>query len=105
MTSPEHPIGIFHPHENLHHIKKENIGLIEVMGLTVLTARLKSEMAELKEAILEGRPLEDNEEIRKHESWMREIIQRHDEINSENVDSILKEEIGKVFLQVLMDAV
>ena len=104
-TSPEHPIGIFHPHENLHHIKKENIGLIEVMGLAVLTARLKSEMAELKEAILEGRPLEDNEEIRKHESWMREIIQRHDEINSENVDSILKEEIGKVFLQVLMDAV
>ena len=75
------------------------------MGLAVLTARLKSEMAELKEAILEGRPLEDNEEIRKHESWMREIIQRHDEINSENVDSILKEEIGKVFLQVLMDAV
>ena len=96
---------IFHPHENLHHIKKENIGLIEVMGLAVLTARLKSEMAELKEAILEGRPLEDNEEIRKHESWMREIIQRHDEINSENVDSILKEEIGKEYLQVLMDAV
>ena len=73
ITTKEHPLGVFHPHANLHHIKKENIGLIEVMGLAVLPARLKKEMAELEEAILCGADLRQNEVLAAHADWAEEF--------------------------------
>ena len=69
LTTPEHPMGLYHPHEELHHIKKENIGLIEVMGLAVLPGRLKKEMADLKTALLNGEDLRANDELAKHADW------------------------------------
>ncbi|MBR6381403.1 MAG: galactose-1-phosphate uridylyltransferase, partial [Lachnospiraceae bacterium] len=104
LTTEEHPLGVFHPHANLHHIKKENIGLIEVMGLAVLPARLKDEMAALKEAILKGADLEADEALAKHADWVREFLPKHEGITRENIDRILEEEIGLVFMQVLEDA-
>ncbi len=104
ITTKEHPLGVFHPHAELHHIKKENIGLIEVMGLAVLPARLKKEMADLRKAILEGRNIRADEELSKHADWAEQIAKRHSTINEANIDDILKEEIGKVFMLVLEDA-
>ncbi len=104
LTTEEHPLGVFHPHANLHHIKKENIGLIEVMGLAVLPARLKDEMAALKEAILKGADLEADEALAKHADWVREFLPKHEDVTGENIDRILEEEIGLVFMQVLEDA-
>ena len=104
ITTKEHPLGVFHPHAELHHIKKENIGLIEVMGLDVLPARLKKEMADLRKAILEGRNIRADEELSKHADWAEQIMKRHSTINEANIDDILKEEIGKVFMLVLEDA-
>ena len=104
ITTKEHPLGVFHPHAELHHIKKENIGLIEVMGLAVLPARLKKEMADLRKAILEGRNIRADEELSKHADWAEQIMKRHSTINEANIDDILKEEIGKVFMLVLEDA-
>lgn len=101
-TSQDYPDGIFHPHPSLHHIKKENIGLIEVMGLAVLPARLLNEMAGLKDAWLNNTPLRD--ELLKHETWFHEIKAKHTEVTCDNIDAILHEEIGQVFLQVLNDA-
>ena len=104
ITTEEHPLGVYHPHAKLHHIKKENIGLIEVMGLAVLPSRLKQEMALLKDAILTGSNLEKDEMLQKHAEWVAEFLPSYPEINGENIDEILRQEIGKVFVQVLEDA-
>ena len=104
ITTEEHPMGVYHPHANLHHIKKENIGLIEVMGLAVLPSRLKTEMAELADALVNGLPVSEySENIAKHAQWAQEI-QRSYEITRDNVEDILRKEIGMVFAQVLEDA-
>ena len=99
-TSEEHPLGIFHPHAEVHHIKKENIGLIEVMGLAVLPARLKDEMAQVKENLVSG--VENIEGI--HADWYKEIRAKYENISSDNVDKIIDEEIGHVFSKVLEHA-
>ena len=104
ITTEEHPLGVYHPHAKLHHIKKENIGLIEVMGLAVLPARLKGEMELLKEYILEGKDIRSNEQIAKHADWVDEFLPSYPEINESNVEEILEQEVGKVFCQVLEDA-
>lgn len=104
ITTEEHPLGVYHPHAKLHHIKKENIGLIEVMGLAVLPARLKSEMAELKEAILKGADLRANEVLEKHADWVEEFALKYEKIDASNIDEIVEKEIGLVFMEVLEDA-
>ena len=104
ITTEEHPLGVYHPHSHLHHIKKENIGLIEVMGLAVLPARLKEEMQCLKEAILSGADMEADEKTSSHAQWAREFLKKYDTVTAENLDSIIQEEIGLVFAQVLEDA-
>ena len=104
ITTEEHPLGVYHPHAKLHHIKKENIGLIEVMGLAVLPARLKQEMALLKEYILTGKDIAQNEDLAKHAEWVAEFLPHYTSITEENIDQILEQEIGKVFVQVLEDA-
>ena len=104
ITTEEHPLGVYHPHANLHHIKKENIGLIEVMGLAVLPARLKDEMERLKTCILEKKDLRSDEILTKHADWAESFLPGYPEITPENIDHILRQEIGKVFCQVLEDA-
>ncbi len=104
ITTEEHPLGVYHPHAQYHHIKKENIGLIEVMGLAVLPARLKDEIELLKEYILEGKEIRSNEKIEKHADWVEEFLPRYEEINADNIEEILQQEIGKVFVHVLEDA-
>ena len=101
ITTAEHPLGVYHPHAELHHIKKENIGLIEVMGLAVLPARLKGELAELEQAILSGSPLTG--ELEKHAPWVEELKTRYT-FTAENTASILREEVGQVFAKVLEHA-
>ena len=105
-TDAENPLGIFHPHANVHHIKKENIGLIEVMGLAVLPPRLKKNMALIAKALLDGKKsIDDDENLAVHGAWYKETKAKHDtEINADNVEDIIKDEIGKVFMQVLTDA-
>ena len=104
ITTEEHPLGVYHPHAKLHHIKKENIGLIEVMGLAVLPARLKQEMEELAKAILAGSDIRADEMLEKHADWVEEFLPNYSEVNEGNIMDILHEEIGKVFSQVLEDA-
>ena len=104
ITTEEHPLGVYHPHAKLHHIKKENIGLIEVMGLAVLPARLKSEMELLKEYILAGKDIRSNEQIEKHADWVDDFLPSYPDVNEENIEHILEQEVGKVFCQVLEDA-
>lgn len=104
ITTDEHPLGVYHPHAELHHIKKENIGLIEVMGLAVLPARLKQEMEALKEAILTGRDLRGDERIEKHADWAEEFLQKYGRVDASNIDGILRDEIGLVFAKVLEHA-
>ena len=101
ITTKEHPLGVYHPHAELHHIKKENIGLIEVMGLAVLPARLKGELQGLEEAILAGKPLTGD--LEKHAAWVEELKTRHT-FTPENTTAILREEVGKVFAKVLEHA-
>ncbi len=103
-TTPEHPLGLFHPHAPLHHIKKENIGLIEVMGLAVLPARLKGELAALEAALLNGSDLAADEALAKHADWAQEVLEAHPEFSADTAREILRQEVGKVFLQVLTDA-
>ena len=103
-TSDERPLGIFHPNPSLHHIKKENIGLIEVMGLAVLPARLANEIVLIENAILNGFDVSADERIASHAVWVDEIKAKYQSITSENIRSILEYEIGKVFLEVLCDA-
>ena len=104
ITTKEHPLGVYHPHANLHHIKKENIGLIEVMGLAVLPARLKQEMEELSQAILRGEDIRKRESLEKHADWVEEFLPKYDGYTEENIMDILREEIGIVFSKVLEDA-
>ncbi|HIT89725.1 MAG TPA: UDP-glucose--hexose-1-phosphate uridylyltransferase [Candidatus Merdenecus merdavium] len=104
ITTKEHPLGVYHPHEKLHHIKKENIGLIEVMGLAVLPARLKDEMQLLAEYIIQKKDIRSHEEIRKHADWVELFLPKYDEVTEDNITEILQEEIGLVFMQVLEDA-
>lgn len=104
ITTPECPFGLYHPHNELHHIKKENIGLIEVMGLAVLPSRLKEEMEILSDYIVDGKDIRSNEKIEKHADWVDEFRPKYPVINAENVDAVLKEEIGIVFKKVLEDA-
>ena len=104
ITTEEFPLGVYHPHQELHHIKKENIGLIEVMGLAVLPSRLKEELNLLAEYIVEGKDIRGNEMLEKHADWVDEFTKRYDDINKDNVLDILKREIGVVFGKVLEDA-
>ena len=103
ITTKEHPLGVYHPHARLHHIKKENIGLIEVMGLAVLPSRLKSELSLLAEAILAGSDIRKDERIARHADWVDEFLPKYS-VTSENIDGILRKEVGAVFEQVLEDA-
>ena len=104
ITTPDRPLGLFHPNPTLHHIKKENIGLIEVMGLAVLPARLAKSITAIKDALLSGKNLADIESLAQHAAWAQQVITDHPEFCEENAIDILKQEIGKVFLQVLIDA-
>ncbi len=100
ITTEEKPWGVYHPDEKLHHIKKENIGLIEVMGLAVLPARLKKEMLQLEEAMLAGKDIRAIEEIEKHADWVEEWRGKY-EISADNIKQILKAEVANVFVEVL----
>lgn len=104
ITTEEHPLGVYHPHAHLHHIKKENIGLIEVMGLAVLPARLKDEMAELEEALVNGTDLRSTETLASHADWAEGFLSKYDKITKDNVTDIVRAEIGLVFNEVLKDA-
>ena len=104
ITTEEHPLGVYHPHAHLHHIKKENIGLIEVMGLAVLPARLKDEMAELEEALVNGTDLRSTETLASHADWAEGFLPKYDKITKDNVTDIVRAEIGLVFNEVLKDA-
>ena len=104
ITTEEYPLGVYHPHQELHHIKKENIGLIEVMGLAVLPSRLKDELARLTDAIIEGSDIRADEMLSKHADWVDQFKPHYASITRENVDDILKEEVGKIFARVLEDA-
>lgn len=111
-TTEEYPLGIFHPHQELHHIKKENIGLIEVMGLAVLPARLLGEMETLKKVILEGGNPGEVPAVTSHAEWTKKILEKHPEFvpanvksaDPERLDEVIREEIGLVFARVLEDA-
>ncbi len=103
ITTDEYPLGVYHPHQELHHIKKENIGLIEVMGLAVLPARLKSELATLSEVLISGGDVSSVPEIEKHANWAAELRGKYD-FTRENTDEILKLEVGNVFAKVLEHA-
>ncbi|MGN0352782.1 MAG: UDP-glucose--hexose-1-phosphate uridylyltransferase [Roseburia sp.] len=113
ITTEEHPLGVYHPHAKLHHIKKENIGLIEVMGLAVLPARLKDEMAHLEQALLDGESLRANEELAKHAEWVEEFLPKYGYtagaalegvVTPEQLHEMIQTEIGLVFNEVLKDA-
>lgn len=104
ITTEEYPLGVYHPHDELHHIKKENIGLIEVMGLAVLPSRLKNELKTLEQAIVNGSDIRADESIEKHADWAEEVIERHPELNADNAGDILRAEVGAVFVKVLEDA-
>ncbi|MCD7828240.1 MAG: UDP-glucose--hexose-1-phosphate uridylyltransferase [Clostridiales bacterium] len=101
ITTAEYPDGVYHPHPEYHHIKKENIGLIEVMGLAVLPARLKGEMEELEKAILSGEDISEKENIKKHAEWAEEIKAKYGNIDKYNIDGIVKKEIGLVYAEIL----
>ena len=103
ITTDEHPLGVFHPHADKHHIKKENIGLIEVMGLAVLPSRLKQELSDLAQAIVKGEDIASDEVLAKHLPWVEELKERHS-FTAENAMDILLQETGKVFAGVLEDA-
>lgn len=106
-TSEEYPLGIFHPHQELHHIKKENIGLIEVMGLAVLPGRLKEEMKILETLMVEKNAvslIRENEKVEKHADWCEEILKKYENITAENIENIIKVEIGIAFSKVLENA-
>lgn len=100
ITTKEYPDGVYHPHPEHHHIKKENIGLIEVMGLAVLPARLKQEMAALADAMVSGKDIASDELIAKHAAWAADIAAQR-EVTAENVHAVLQDEIGKVFADIL----
>lgn len=102
-TTEESPLGIFHPRASYHHIKKENIGLIEVMGLAVLPSRLSAEITGLKQALLTGKDISEDKTLASHADWLHDIRQKYSGFSEENVDDILRDEIGLVFMRVLED--
>lgn len=104
ITTSEHPLGVYHPHAELHHIKKENIGLIEVMGLAVLPSRLKSEIELLAKAIVENKDIRADEMLEKHADWVDEVMPKYTEVNNDNIMDILQKEVGIVFGKVLEHA-
>ncbi len=104
ITTEEFPLGVYHPHQELHHIKKENIGLIEVMGLAVLPSRLKDELTRLGQAMVKGEDIRGDEALSKHADWVEKFLPNYAAITEENVMDILKEEVGHVFARVLEDA-
>lgn len=104
ITTEEHPLGVYHPHKELHHIKKENIGLIEVMGLAVLPARLKDEMELLADQLAKGLDPAAEESTEKHAEWAAEVLKKHPELNAGNAMEILRDEIGLAFSKVLEHA-
>lgn len=103
LTTAEYPLGLYHPHPELHHIKKENIGLIEVMGLAVLPSRLNTELSILREALIDGTDPAADQRIAAHADWAKEMRGRYS-FDRENADEILRRETGAVFLHVLEDA-
>jgi UDPglucose--hexose-1-phosphate uridylyltransferase len=104
ITTAEHPLGVYHPHAELHHIKKENIGLIEVMGLAVLPSRLKSELEQLADAIVTGKDIRADENLEKHADWVSEFLPKYDNVTKDNVMDIIQKEVGIVFGKVLEHA-
>lgn len=104
ITTQEHPLGVFHPHAHLHHIKKENIGLIEVQGLAILPARLRQEWDMLKQVYISGGSFAALPQTASHQAWMQEIIERRTDLSADTFDAVIKEEIAHVFEQVLEDA-
>ena len=104
ITTEENPLGVFHPHAEKHHIKKENIGLIEVMGLAVLPARLEKELSAVADAILNQKDLDSNPLTASHAAWARDIQTRYPDLNADNINNILRQEVGLVFRDVLQDA-
>ena len=104
ITTKECPLGVYHPHSEYHHIKKENIGLIEVMGLAVLPARLKIELADLADAILQKKDIRADETLAKHADWVEEFLPKYDSVTQDNIMDILQKEVGDVFVHVLEDA-
>ena len=104
LTTEEHPLGVYHPHAELHHIKKENIGLIEVMGLAVLPARLKSEMEEVKQCLLCGQRVAEVERIASHGDWADELVAKYHSFSADTIDAVVEKEIGDVFVKVLEHA-
>ena len=103
LTTDEHPLGLYHPHQQLHHIKKENIGLIEVMGMAVLPSRLEGELNLLKDAILSGRDIRADARICRHADWAERLMKKYS-FTPDNADGILRQEVGAVFMHVLEDA-
>ena len=104
ITTGEYPLGVYHPHQELHHIKKENIGLIEVMGLAVLPARLANEIKALGDALVNKTDLSGDEKLSGHAQWMNELYAKYPAVNADDAENIIKREIGAVFEQVLLDA-
>lgn len=103
ITTEEFPFGLYHPHEQLHHIKRENIGLIEVMGLAILPSRLKYELSALQDAILQGKDVRADEALKKHADWVDALKEKYT-FTPQNTEQILQQEVGAVFEQVLEDA-
>ena len=107
ITTKEHPLGVYHPHAELHHIKKENIGLIEVMGLAILPGRLKTEFKELSQAIIQGKDISKNPELAKHADWLKELKEKYNSFtgkSEEDIIDIIKKETGLIFSKVLEHA-
>lgn len=104
ITTEDRPLGVYHPNPSLHHIKKENIGLIEVMGLAVLPSRLAVELKAVENVLLEGKSLNDDPLTASHSEWAEEILKNHPDFSRENAEEIIHYEVGKVFEQVLSDA-
>ena len=105
ITTEEHPLGVYHPHAELHHIKKENIGLIEVMGLAVLPSRLKGELEQLAKAIVAGEDIRKDEVLEKHADWVDEFLPKYaGQVNEDTIMDILQKEVGIVFGKVLEHA-
>ena len=104
ITTDEHPLGVYHPHAELHHIKKENIGLIEVMGLAVLPSRLVEELAAVGDALISGEDMSKNEKTAAHKEWAETFSKDYPQITRDNVDEIIRKEVGKVFVTVLEHA-
>ena len=100
QTSPEHPDGIYHPHADVQHIKKENIGLIEVMGLAILPPRLKEELKQV-ELFLLG---EDCQVAAYHQEWANQLKEQNPDVTAETVEGVVQASVGQIFSRVLEDA-